>query len=45
MSSHKHAIGLDFGAELGRAVLVDVTDDRETATAVHLYKDRIQAGP
>jgi ribulose kinase len=28
MSSHKHAIGLDFGSGSGRAVLVDVTGGR-----------------
>jgi hypothetical protein len=28
-----------------RAVLVDVTDDREVPTTVHLHKDRIRAGP
>ncbi len=41
MSSHKYAIGLDFGTESGRAVLVDVTDGREVATAVHSYGDGV----
>jgi L-ribulokinase len=41
MSSHKHAIGLDFGTESGRAVLVDVTDGREVSTAVHSYGDGV----
>ncbi|MCL7452891.1 MAG: ribulokinase [Anaerolineae bacterium] len=41
MSKHKYAIGLDFGTESGRAVLVDVTDGREVATAVHLYGDGV----
>ena len=41
MSNHKYAIGLDFGTESGRAVLVDVTDGREVATAVHAYKDGV----
>ena len=29
----KYAIGVDFGTETGRAVLVDVADGREVATA------------
>jgi len=33
----KYAIGIDFGTESGRAVLVDVADGREVATAVHAY--------
>ncbi|MCX6037354.1 MAG: ribulokinase [Chloroflexi bacterium] len=33
----KYAIGVDFGTESGRAVLVDVTDGREVATAVYPY--------
>jgi L-ribulokinase len=41
MSRHKYAIGLDFGTESGRAVLVDVTDGREVATAVHPYGDGV----
>ncbi|MEJ2734318.1 MAG: ribulokinase [Anaerolineae bacterium] len=41
MSNHKYAIGLDFGTESGRAVLVDVTDGREVATAVHAYRDGV----
>jgi L-ribulokinase len=41
MSNHKYAIGLDFGTESGRAVLVDVTDGREVATAVHAYADGV----
>jgi hypothetical protein len=45
MSSHRHDIGLSFGTELGRAVLVAVIDDREAATAVHLCEGHIQAGP
>jgi len=37
MSKPKYAIGVDFGTESGRAVIVDVADGRELATAVHLY--------
>jgi L-ribulokinase len=37
LSERKYAIGLDYGTESGRAVLVDVTDGREVATAVHPY--------
>jgi len=33
----KYAIGVDFGTETGRAVLVDVADGREIATAVYPY--------
>jgi L-ribulokinase len=33
----KYAIGVDFGTESGRAVLVDVADGHEVATAVYLY--------
>ncbi|MFC2037496.1 ribulokinase [Chloroflexota bacterium] len=41
MSKPKYAIGLDYGTESGRAVLVDVTNGREVATAVHLYADGV----
>lgn len=37
MSAHKYAIGVDYGTESGRAVLVDVADGREVATAVYPY--------
>jgi L-ribulokinase len=35
--SPKYAVGIDFGTESGRALLVDVADGREVATAVHAY--------
>lgn len=38
MKTHKYAIGVDFGTESGRAVLVDVNNGRELATAVYPYK-------
>jgi L-ribulokinase len=41
MSEHKYAVGVDFGTESGRAVLVDVTDGQEVATAVHLYAEGV----
>lgn len=37
----KYAIGVDFGTESGRAVLVDVTDGREIATAVYPYSNGV----
>src|SRR5688572_29601043 len=33
----KYAIGVDFGTESGRAVIVDITDGRELASSVHQY--------
>ena len=37
MSRNRYTIGVDFGTESARAVLVDVADGRELATAVHQY--------
>jgi L-ribulokinase len=33
----KYTVGVDFGTESGRAVLVDISDGREVATAVYPY--------
>jgi L-ribulokinase len=36
-----YTIGVDFGTESGRAVLVDVENGREVATAVHEYSNGV----
>src|SRR5579885_1014766 len=36
-----YTIGIDFGTESGRALLVDARDGREVATAVHAYKNGV----
>ncbi|MFB0545799.1 MAG: ribulokinase [Anaerolineae bacterium] len=41
MGEKKYSIGIDFGTESGRAVLVDVATGEEVATAVHYYKDGV----
>ncbi|RKY04364.1 ribulokinase [Candidatus Poribacteria bacterium] len=37
----KYSIGLDFGTESGRAILVDVETGEEVATAVYKYKNGV----
>ena len=37
----KYAVGVDFGTESGRAVLVDVSTGREVATAVSTYSNGV----
>jgi len=37
----RYVVGIDFGTLSGRALLVDVEDGREAATAVHEYADGV----
>ena len=37
----KYAIGVDFGTESGRAVLVDIATGREMGTAVYPYSNGV----
>ncbi len=41
MEEHRYAIGIDFGTESGRAVLVDVATGEEVTAAVHPYPDGV----
>jgi L-ribulokinase len=41
MSNLKYAIGIDFGTESGRAVLVEVGSGREIATSVYHYRNGV----
>jgi L-ribulokinase len=41
MSRKKYAVGVDFGTESGRAVLVEVGTGREIATCVYPYKNGV----
>jgi L-ribulokinase len=37
----RYAVGIDFGTESARALLVDVADGRELATAVYTYRNGV----
>ena len=41
MSRRRYAIGIDFGTESGRAVLVDCADGSELGTAVYGYRNGV----
>jgi L-ribulokinase len=41
MALEKYAIGVDFGTESGRALIVRVSDGKELGTAVHAYADGV----
>ena len=41
MSGRTYAIGVDFGTESGRAVLVDCADGSELGVAVHGYRNGV----
>jgi L-ribulokinase len=41
MANTKYALGLDFGTESGRALLVEVGTGRIAANAVHAYADGV----
>jgi len=41
MGENKYVIGVDFGTESGRAVLVDVNDGSEVATSVYQYANGV----
>jgi L-ribulokinase len=41
MSEGKYSIGVDFGTESGRAVLVETETGRELATSIYPYKNKV----
>src|SRR2546421_9312228 len=40
-ATSKYAVGVDFGTESGRTVLVDVSTGRELASSVHIYANGV----
>src|SRR5439155_20446622 len=41
MTRRRYVVGVDFGTESGRAVLVDCADGNELATAVYAYANGV----
>lgn len=41
MSRHKYTVGVDFGTESGRAVLVEVVSGKEIADSVYVYRNGV----
>jgi len=41
MSRHKYTVGVDFGTESGRAVLVEVGSGKEIADSVYVYRNGV----
>lgn len=41
MSENKYAIGIDFGTESGRAVLVETKTGKEIATSIYSYENGV----
>ena len=41
VSAPRYTIGVDFGTESARAVLVDIADGREVAIEVHPYRNGV----
>ena len=41
MSRERYAVGIDFGTESGRAVLVSLEDGRELGTTVYRYRNGV----
>ena len=41
MAERKFVLGIDYGTESARALLVDVADGTEVATAVYLYSNGV----
>lgn len=41
MSPARYAIGIDFGTESGRAVLIDISNGAEVSTAIYTYANGV----